>query len=450
MRKYPLIFVLSSTNADLVWEMSCHSLNNITVQWYAIDLNSSATVHQYSSIIVQPIGLDEVHWVYRAHLESLKANRRYQYEIFAVDNGKRTSLYPKHEFYWVGESGNEMLHIGLISDNQSGLRAFMGILHSLVNLPASYPLQYATSTSAKVFPHYLIHVGDAVQSYDSLEQWQTHFADPLSSAWSSGQISGPPPILYAHGNHDQDVNNQYLYTTGQRHGENWFSASLGAARFVVLDSQLPNRFETQLDWLRREIHLSAWRQASFRIAIVHMAPFIEYWDPHAWDELGEKHWGKYVRTQLVPILMSGGVDLIVSGHQHAYSRGWISNEVVEELTKDEFEISMNKSEKRQRVRLMATSSKRSRDLQSKDNFTYSIGRLKEGAMITVIGGAGGELDWEQVENWGFYETSLLGRHHFAVITLDNKRLRLMWRAYDANKQLIDKFDLIRDGVSLNK
>jgi hypothetical protein len=148
--------------------------------------------------------------------------------------------------------------------------------------------------------------------------------------------------------------------------------------------------------------------------------------------------------------MSGGVDLIVSGHQHAYSRGWISNEVVEELTKDEFEISMNKSEKRQRVRLMATSSKRSRDLQSKDNFTYSIGRHQGGAMITVIGGAGGELDWEQVENWGFYETSLLGRHHFAVITLDNKRLRLMWRAYDANKQLIDKFDLIRDGVSLNK
>jgi hypothetical protein len=182
MRKYPLLFVLSSTNADLVWEMSCHSLNNITVQWYAMGLNSSDNVHQYSSVIVQPIGSDEVHWTYRAHLESLRANRRYQYEIFAVDNGKLTSLYPKHEFYWAGESGNEMLHIGLISDNQSGLRTFMGILHSLVNLPASYPLQYATATSAKVFPHYLIHVGDAVQSYDSLEQWQTNFADPLSSA----------------------------------------------------------------------------------------------------------------------------------------------------------------------------------------------------------------------------------------------------------------------------
>jgi predicted phosphodiesterase len=443
MRKYPLLFVLSSTNADLVWEMSCHPLNNISVQWYAIELNSFNNAHQFFSIIVQPIGLDEVHWTYRAHLGPLRANTRYQYEILAMDNRTRTWLFPKNEFYWVGESRNETLHIGLISDNQSGLRTFMGILHSLANLPASYPLQYATSSSAKVFPHYLIHVGDAVQSYDSLEQWQTNFADPLSFAWSSGQMPSPPPILYAHGNHDQDVNNRYTYTTGQQQGKNWFSVTLGAARFVVLDSQPPNRFETQLDWLRREIHLTTWMQASFRIAIVHIAPFIEYWDPHAWEELGEKHWGKYVRTQLVPILMSGGIDLIVSGHQHAYSRGWISNEVGKELTKDEFEISMNKSEKRQRVRLMANSWKQSRALQGKDNFTYSTDLLRGGTMMTVIGGAGGQLDSEQVEDWGFYETSLLGRHHFVMITLDSGGFRLMWRAFDANSQLIDKFDLIR-------
>ncbi len=64
-------------------------------------------------------------------------------------------------------------------------------------------------------------------------------------------------------------------------------------------------------------------------------------------------------------------------------------------------------------------------------------------MMTVIGGAGGQLDSEQVEDWSFYETSLLGRHHFAMITLDSEGSRLMWRAYDANSQLIDKFDLIQ-------
>jgi predicted phosphodiesterase len=413
------------------------------VQWYVIDLNSTLNAHQHFSIIVQPISLDEVHWTYRAHLEPLRANTRYQYEIVAMDNGERRWLDLKNGFYWVGESVNETLHIGLISDNQSGLRAFMGILHSLVNLPASYPLQYATSSSAKVFPHYLIHVGDAVQSYDSLDQWQTDFVDPLSFAWRSGQVPSPPPILYAHGNHDQDANNRYIYTTGQRQGKNWFSATLGAARFVVLDSQPLNQFETQLDWLRWEIHLASWKQASFRIAIVHIAPFIEYWDPRAWEELGEKHWGKYVRTQLVPILMSGGVDLIISGHQHAYSRGWMSKEVGEELTKDDFEISINKSEKRQRVRLMANSWKRSRDLQGNNNFSYFAGRPRGGTMMAVIGGAGGQLDSEQVEDWGFYKTSLLGRHHFVMITLDNEGLRLMWRAYDTNSQLIDKFDLVR-------
>jgi hypothetical protein len=44
--------------------------------------------------------------------------------------------------------------------------------------------------------------------------------------------------------------------------------------------------------------------------------------------------------------MNGRVDLIVSGHQYTYLRGWISDEVAKELTKDELEISMNNSEKR--------------------------------------------------------------------------------------------------------
>ncbi|CAF0790105.1 unnamed protein product [Adineta steineri] len=312
-----------------------------------------------------------------------------------MDYEKRTWLYLKNDFFWVGDSKNETLHIGLISDNQAGVRAFMGILHSLVNLPALYPSQYLSRSSAKVFPHYLIHVGDAVQSYDSLEEWQTEFADPLSYVWSSGQRNSPPPILYAHGNHDQDINSRYIYTTGERQGKNWFSTTLGAAHFVVLDSQPLAQAETQLDWLRRETHMEAWMQASFRIAIVHIAPFIEYWDPRAWEELGEKYWGKYVRMKLLPILMNSGVDLIVSGHQHIYSRGWMSNEVGKELIKDEFDISMNSSDKRQRVRVMANSLKQNRVLQGKDNLTYYIDHLRKGAMMTVIGGAGGELDSKQ-------------------------------------------------------
>ncbi|CAF3374646.1 unnamed protein product [Rotaria sp. Silwood1] len=319
----------------------------------------------------------------------------------------------------------------------------MAILRSLASLPASYPLQYEMSSASEVFPQYLIHAGDAVQSYNSLEEWQTNFADPLSFAWRSKRMHSPPAILYAHGNHDQDTTNRYIYTTGPRKGENWFSATLGTARFIVLDSQPLHLFKAQLDWLQRETRLETWNRASFRIAIVHIAPFIEYWEPRAWEELGEKHWGDYVRTQLVPILMSGGVDLIISGHQHAYSRGWISNEMAKELTKDELKTNVNNNRHRKRVHLIRNHWERRRNLQGKDNFTYSVGRLREGTMITVIGGAGGELDSERVEDWGFYETSLTGRYNFAVITLAREGSCLMWRAYDASTQLIDKFDLVR-------
>ncbi|CAF3377911.1 unnamed protein product [Rotaria sp. Silwood1] len=153
------------------------------------------------------------------------------------------------------------------------------------------------SSASEVFPQYLIHAGDAVQSYNSLEEWQTNFADPLSFAWRSKRMHSPPAILYAHGNHDQDTTNRYIYTTGPRKGENWFSATLGTARFIVLDSQPLHLFKAQLDWLQRETRLETWNRASFRIAIVHIAPFIEYWEPRAWEELGEKHWGDYKLTK---------------------------------------------------------------------------------------------------------------------------------------------------------
>lgn len=42
----------------------------------------------------------------------------------------------------------------------------------------------------------------------------------------------------------------------------------------------------------------------------------------------------------------------------------------------------------------------------------------EGTVYAVFGGAGGTLDEERVEEWGFYERSVRGRYHFGWVKVE--------------------------------
>jgi hypothetical protein len=95
-----------------------------------------------------------------------------------------------------------------------------------------------------------------------------------------------------------------------------------------------------------------------------------------------------------------------------------------------------------------------------------------GVMYTIIGGAGGTLDYDRVEDWGWMERSVTGRHHFVALSLEldasassgddddvavygrrrilgstectettTTRDRLYWRALDVHGQEIDSFVL---------
>lgn len=142
------------------------------------------------------------------------------------------------------------------------------------------------------------------------------------------------------------------------------------------------------------------KSARLRIVVVHIPPFLEFWDPVPWFERGESEWGKFVRERWVPVFETANVDLVISGHQHNYQRG-----------------------------------------------------EKNGVKYAIVGGAGGDLDFERVDDWGVYE-KVVGRFHYVVMEFGKEQKREMvgeeseqvkekwrmrWEMWDLKGRKVDEF-----------
>jgi len=96
--------------------------------------------------------------------------------------------------------------------------------------------------------------------------------------------------------------------------ELFYSFDYGNVHFVVLDSEIASLEpgDPQIKWLRRDLEKN---RAEWTIAVVHIAPYTK----GSHDSDGpRRHF--IVRENVVPILEEHGVDLLLSGHSHAYER----------------------------------------------------------------------------------------------------------------------------------
>lgn len=116
----------------------------------------------------------------------------------------------------------------------------------------------------------------------------------------------------------------------------------------------------------------------------------------------------YVRTQLTPLLSYHGASLILSGHSHAYSRGFLPA-----YLHPTFTATLNSTTLPKSVRETAA------NYQHLPHHDYDLRQrmVENGTIYTVLGGAGGTLDSDLVEQWGFYEKSDHERHFFGWMTL---------------------------------
>jgi predicted phosphodiesterase len=217
--------------------------------------------------------------------------------------------------------------------------------------------------------------GDMVNSGSNIAEWHDFWFKPLE-ALNCAQTT---PVIFARGNHDGEHALAYAYSSLPGN-EAWFAFDYGNTRFIFLDSETDTASSPeQYQWLQAELARPETQRAAFRVVCFHRPPFVNLWNGGGY--IGEP----FVRTDWVPLLAQGHVDLAISGHAHNYNRGQTN-----------------------------------------------------GVTFVISGGGGGTLDVERVANWGLF-TVEYSRYHYGLMEINGGSL--LWQAFDNNNQLLDLFTL---------
>jgi hypothetical protein len=301
--------------------------------------------------------IDARHQVHRAVLSGLPAGATVTYQVMVGE-----SVSPRWRFRTSDDSAP--FRMGWISDNQHGWKTFRTLI----------PLLKAEKIET------LMNAGDIVQRGYELREWQTEWFSPLAI----DGFAQENPIRVARGNHDANgaLAHAYVPLPGNGH---WYAYSRGGVRFIVLDSEATSeRVPEQTRWLEQELGSEDSKRADFRVVVFHRTPYTTRWDPPSAKYDGEL----WVRAHWVPIFSDHKVDLVITGHAHAYQRVDI-----------------------------------------------------EGVRYLVIGGAGGRLDRGRFGKW-LMAVDYVG-HHFGVMAVE--RGKLHWVAEDFDGKVIDEWRLERRG-----
>ncbi|GAA5981427.1 hypothetical protein JCM11641_004759 [Rhodosporidiobolus odoratus] len=450
LRKKPVVWVRDGGRAALVWETGGYGEGT---DW-ALRLRREGDaglgdVEVRREVIIAETAEQGGRTVYTAALSGLEAGKRYTYDLIRRQSSPgQPSVVERKSFTWIGHSpapaagadfsvprtGSSSLgdasvtvHIPCLADNQFNLRVYHRILRRISSFSRSLPRRYFSCSLPQRNPHLILHAGDVVQNPGNLAQWQTDFWDPLIRALPSA-----PPILLARGNHDWDPTGSNVYAGGASPAttlrDDWasFLASRNLRpedstnrargtyysfsphprfRILVLDSNLPTKEEQdeQERWLEWELGMEEWKRASIRAVVVHAAPWIEWWDRKAWVEGGEREWSSHVRHRLLPLLAQHHCTLVLSGHSHAYTRGFLPYTLVPSFTR----VSNS-----QNLSSLAQAAVRVRSWEKTASVRLSNAVEEPGMLLVTFGGAGGTLDTDKVEDWGFMSKSMSAKHHF--------------------------------------
>ena len=141
---------------------------------------------------------------------------------------------------------------------------------------------------------------------------------------SVGLFASSKPFVYVRGNHETRgayARNISRYLAGPERTF-YYAFTYGPIRFIVLDSgedkpdtdveysglvDFDNYILEQKEWLARELESPEFRAASFRVVLSHI-PFAK----------GGWYGSERLRKQLLPLLESVRIDLMLSGHNHAF------------------------------------------------------------------------------------------------------------------------------------
>lgn len=224
-------------------------------------------------------------------LSGLKSGKRYSYRILddsgAVSYQSQFSTCPRR-------NSSRAIRFAVLGDSGTG--------------DAN---QYAVSSAVeRTNPLLLLHTGDVIYPAGELSDYQDKFFIPYA------QILDSVAIFPSVGNHDAFHLDAYtsVFDLPQRrslsNSEEYYSFDCGRVHFIALSTERDfSPASAQYQWLQHDLSYIS-PDITWRVIFFHKPPYSE--GPHGSNT--------DVRTYLVPIFERYNVDVVFSGHDHAYER----------------------------------------------------------------------------------------------------------------------------------
>jgi len=169
----------------------------------------------------------------------------------------------------------------------------------------SQPTEHAAVVAGIIAsaPAFVVHTGDLVGS-GAYNEWGTEFFTPAHD------LMIDTPMLPALGNHEN--NSPWYYDFFSLPGnEQWYAFTYGCARYIALDTNADfSPGSPQYTWLQAELQSTEYTDAIWHFVFFHHPPYTAA--GHSDDPA--------VKAYLVPLFEQRGVDMVFSGHSHAYER----------------------------------------------------------------------------------------------------------------------------------
>jgi len=162
-------------------------------------------------------------------------------------------------------------------------------------------------------PGLILFGGDTVNNGGDETEW-SEFQSALGGALDGFTTAAVP------GNHDNTAllaeQFDYPYSAPELQNEGFFySLSIGPVFFLMLNSNAMGAArQPDIEWVRAELQSIAALQANWRIVVMHHP----MWSTS--DIPRDLQRAETMREHFLPVLEAGGVNLILCGHQHVYSR----------------------------------------------------------------------------------------------------------------------------------
>lgn len=172
----------------------------------------------------------------------------------------------------------------------------------------------------------VIGLGDMMNDPMTEQQIFRNFINPCTEFFASRL-----PLVFVRGNHETRgaLARRLIDYFPTQSGRYYYSFDHGGVHFLLLDggedkadssseysglAAFDDYVARQTEWLENELRSPAFRNARFRVCLLHIPPV-----PYREEDETKFIRGPWIRDNWSPMLSKAGIDLMISGHTHRYA-----------------------------------------------------------------------------------------------------------------------------------